>query len=304
MNNQNKDLFARASEGIENAKIRTKNLFSNYLTYILFFILIIAQIVFEVFVFEKKGLSSDLWIPLLISMASNCIAFWLFISQGKKNEIKSNSSYNDNCINWSLLSGNVQNNRPREFNVHCKEETENKRISILESYLRNALIEEDTWILLRSLTNKEFKRKMKEKNENGRIYTRNQIGWLKKARKPIKVKPIDPCLILTGASYEKGGEVGVAENISYESRMTIQRVATMGLFTILINLIGVSFYQGFNANTIAECIIRVFGIATSAVMGFYTGVTAIQIKNSKIKKNINFIKTFFNGKENSKGEEH
>lgn len=30
-------------------------------------------------------------------------------------------------------------------------------------------------------------------------------------------------------------------------------------------------------------------------MGFYTGVTAIRIRNSTIKKNINFIQTFNNG---------
>lgn len=304
MNNQNKDLFAKASESIGNAKAKTGYIFSNFLTYILIFALIFLQIVLTVFTFTYKGLKEGFLLATALNLSSGFIAFWLFMMQGKKNEAKANNSYNANCITWSSLSTKVQKKRPNEFIEYCERDTENKRKIILNSYLANALIDNKKWEELKDLNDEEFNEKVKEKNNKGFSYSKNQIAWLKKARKPIVVKRTDPCLILTGSSSQSDGEVGVPEKVSYETRMVIRRLITMAGYLILTSLIGLQIYEGLTRDTIAECIIKIFGIISSAVMGFYTGVTAIQIRNSMIKKNINFIRTFLGGAEDELGEEH
>lgn len=90
----------------------------------------------------------------------------------------------------------------------------------------------------------EFDRRVNQALEtakgNGYVYTKNQIKWLKLARKPIKnIKRIDPCLILTGASYNENGEVGVSPKISYESKMTVEKIFTTIAFMTIITLVAI-----------------------------------------------------------------
>ena len=297
--NQRKDAFERSVERIDSAKAKTPYILSNFLNYILLSCIILLQVILSVFYLNYRGFDDGFWVILIVNVVCSILAFWIFIPQGKRNEIKNNASYRNNCTVWSELSETIQNDKPIEFNDYCEKDTNNKREKIRNVYIKNSTIGKDKWEYIKSLTDREFKLEMKMKNENGNIYTINQKRWLIKARKYIKVNKTDPCLILTGASYDTGGEVGVSPKISYEAWMTIKRVFSVMLLMGIITMVGLDQYADFGWKALAECIMRIFGIITSAVMGFYTGVTSIRMRNDIIKKNIHFIKTF--EKEISKG---
>ena len=300
---EKKDVFTKGADKTIEVGDRLSEFTETFLTNLLLIFIIVALGFISFYtLIPKNTLDKTTILNTIVLILANTAGFTLFNPKGKKTEQKRNKSYQENAKTWSSLSSKVQNEKPREFRDFCKEQTEEKRRNIIDNYVRNALIEKDYFNeKIKPLNNDEFKTLIKSKNEYGRlIYSKKQIKYLKKARniEKIKVKNIDPNIILLGVNSNSNYEVGQKETITVDQKIFINRILKIIVYTLLLSLVGIVPTETVNLWTaLGVYLIRITNILTSAVIGMYAGIKSVRARNNRIKLNIFFLK-LFNKKDN------
>lgn len=274
---------------------RAKMFVERFLNYILLSFIIVALGFASFFTFNIDGEITRLVIVnIIILTLANIASLSLFIPQGKGYESKYNSSFKQNANEWSNLSYLIQTDYSRKFIKFCKETTEEKRIDKLENILKSALMTlKEFEKEIAPLSDEKFKLFLEKKDQYGRNeFTKKQKKLLKKARGKIKVVPIDPTIILLGATTNSKFDVGKVEKLSADQKIFAKKVFNTIVYSIIIAMVGIMPTPNDLWLSIALFVLRVTTIFSSAVAGFYAGIKAIKERNELIKRNIFFLKLF------------
>lgn len=295
---EKEDVFAKGADKTIQVGDKISEFTETFLTNLLLIFIIVALGFISFFtLIPKNTINKTTVLNTIVLILANTAGFTLFNPKGKKTEQKRNKSYRENAKMWSYLSSEVQNKRPGEFRDFCKEQTEEKRKTIIDDYIRNALIEKEYFNeKIKPLDNDEFKRLIKTENEYGRlIYSKKQIKYLKKARniEKIKVKNIDPNIILLGVNSNSNYEVGQKETITVDQKIFMNRILSTITYTFILSLIGIVPTETVDLWTsLGVYLIRITNILTSSVIGMRAGIKSVRARNNRIKLNIFFLKLF------------
>lgn len=295
---EKEDVFTKGADKTIQVGDKISEFTETFLTNLLLIFIIVALGFISFFtLIPKNTIDKTTVLNTIVLILANTAGFTLFNPKGKKTEQKRNKSYRENAKMWSYLSSEVQNKKPREFRDFCKEQTEEKRKTIIDDYIRNALIEKEYFNeKIKPLDNDEFKRLIKTENEYGRlIYSKKQIKYLKKARniEKIKVKNIDPNIILLGVNSNSNYEVGQKETITVDQKIFMRRILSTIMYTFLLSLIVIVPTETIDLWTsLGVYLIRITNILTSAVIGIQAGIKSVRARNNRIKLNIFFLKLF------------
>jgi len=304
--NINESAFSKSAKLVDNVIDKKNDVYEKAMDYILFSLLIMVLGVITFFMFYiENGITTQFIIKTTILAMVSSAAFILFNPQGKTYEKNRNKAYRVNSQSWGSLSLKVQDSHPKQFNSFCESETMLKREKKIKDYVRRAVVdyklfEEE----MKDLDKPDFLKYIKRKNEDGKdIFTKTQKKYLKRAKglawyslfkDPLKIKDIEPTVILLGNETSKNYEVGEREKISVDKKIFLQRLFTTFAFSFLLALVGIVPTESVGLAMIAEYILRIAITFSSAVIGLYAGIYTIKVRNDRIKLNIHFIKTFFN----------
>lgn len=298
---RNEDLFEIATKRKQQTEEKTNDFFRKNKNYIILSLLIlvlgIGSFLTIAFIY---GFTKEFFINLIIMLITNSVALSFFIPQGKESETKFNNSFKQNAGEWSALSYNVQTDLSREFMDFCKDYTEEKRQDKIHTYIRNAGIDvkeyEDN---IKKLCSTELKAYLKQKDKYGNdLFTNNQKRLIKKSKGKIRVKTVDPTIVLLGSSANDKYEVGQAKIITADKKLFANRLLKVIVFSFLLATISISALENVDILVaVGLFALRLCSIVVSATAGFYAGVSSIQERNDFIKKNILFLKLFIKEQE-------
>ena len=307
---ENKDVFETVTEKFSGGIKKTKNVFKQFLNYILLFALILVTAVLSFSTQEiVNPFSPDYLINLAYLIIINIFSMASFIPQGENNEKSKNTSYNNNLVSWGEKSTQIRNDKLIvKFRIFCKELTERLRKEKKDNYLYDATLDFDFYNkYLRQVSNKKLKKFLKpteikllvlntETNKKEEQIFVFQLSWrqialIKKFRGIIKVLPINPARVLTGSN--KIDQYEVARNkIPYKETEIIKKVSMLISWSVLMASIILVPTNSIGWAAIYTFVFRVFSIISWAFVGFYTGVNQIKRDNQDIKDRIIFMDEF------------
>lgn len=315
-NKKQDSTFKKGAELLSDFDDKKMVFFERWLEWVVFSLILLAlgAATFLTLIWQDK-ITAELLISTGILAGASAAAFALFNPQGKREEKERNKSYQQNNKVWGELSWQVQNDKPKDFNKFCENETELKRQEKIKSYIRRAVFDinifengekdkEGNYIIkpIKEMDKPELLEFLKRKNKDGKtILTKTQqkyikraksIAWYSKIVDPLKVNRIDPSVVLLGNETSRNYEVGKKEKVSVDQKIFLQRIFSVFVFTILLGIIGFAPTDNVGIALIGEYIIRAAVTFASAIIGLYAGIYAIKVRNDRIKMNILFIKTF------------
>ena len=288
MNDLN-NAYAEIAHGTNDIKERIiKSLRDNFAIIILIFN-ILLRIVLELFDANVGNpFNADFFIKLGVDIATTMFCYCCFISYGMKSEKQVMTGYNNNRILWATLSESVRKDKSEEFSDFCRrcadEEREERRRAII---LNNTMISwpcfNEKW---RGLTEKEVEKRV----ENGEI-SETDARYINKANGIIKVKPINPLLILCGVKISSLNDAG-RDGMRPSTLAALSRPFSMFVLSACFGMLHGTWRGISTGEEIYKMILSVLMIVLSSVMGYYAGVNAAQKEHDKIKSRIFFIEKF------------
>lgn len=288
-----KDLFEQGAEAVGKGITTAKNLFRQFLNWILFATLIIVT---TLLTFIALGLTSRLTETVIVNalfmFITGTAALLVFFPQGEQNEIAKNTQYNDNLKEWGSRSDEVRKQgKLAEFREHCKDKTKELRDDIKFMYILNAGIDiTDYEKEYKDLTIKQIRKHSKLNKE--------QKNWLVKSKKNIKILPINPIAVLAGAELKPGRSIG-QKRFSTKQTLLFWRVLGTVFMTAALGTITFAPVEAVGWSAIGLFALRILTIITSSVMGFYSGISKVKADNNDNKAKILFINEFLE-KQNKK----
>lgn len=300
MDNKENDFFEKTIENLEEAKSGVTNFIERYINWLMLFLIFGVLGFLTFFSLGLQNFYTDEFIAnVVVLIVFSNIAMYMFALQSKKRERKANQSYKSNVETWSSLTSIIQNGNGEEFLEFCKEKTEAKRIEKRNSYIvKIPMTVEKFEKEVLELDDKEFKEYLKQKDKYGNnFFTNKQKKLLKKSKGKIKVKTINPPIVLLGTKNKGSFDVGEKEMFSIENKIQ----ASKTIQTIIMSIISASLIL-LPTNTVGWAMIglylfRIVFIFASAILGHYSGILAIEERNDLIKRNIFFLKIFTSKKQ-------
>lgn len=248
-------------------------------------ILRVAMELFEASV--ENPFTIDFFIKLGTDIATTMFCYCCFISYGQKLEKATMPGYKNNCSLWASLSENVRKNKSQQFSLFCREcaedEREERRKAIIQN---NTMISWEEFKVLRELSKKDIDKKIK----NGEL-SRSDARQIKKAAGIIKVKAINPLLILCGVKISSLNDAG-RDGINPSTISALSRPVSMFLLSAVIEMLHGAWRGISTGEEIYKMLLSVLMIVLASVMGFYSGVNAAKKEHDRIKGRIFFIEKF------------
>jgi len=298
--NNNKDFFSKASDNLEEAKSGITLFIEKYINWLMLLLIFGALGFLTFYSLGLQDFYTDEFIAnVLVLVVFSNIAMIMFSISSKKKEKIINKSYRSNVSSWSGLTSKIQNGYGEDFIEFCKDKTEAKRIEKRDKYIKKVPMsikkfEEE----ITDLNEKDFENYTKQKDKyNNNLFTKKQVKLLKKAKGKIKVKNINPPIVLLGTQNKGSYDVGEKEVFSIEKKIQISKT----IQTIIMSVISASLIllptSAVGWALIGLYMFRVAFIFTSAILGHYSGIMAVEERNNLIKRNIFFLKIFTSKKD-------
>lgn len=233
----------------------------------------------------SDGFFSQLFLNVLTSTV--CYACFLIYSENvNKSTLK---GYVENCQTWGEASYRVRlSDRFEDFLGYCREQVENEREERRTAYITNHthLTLSDYNENYKSKSRKELKSLLRE----GKI-SYVEYRYILKANGNIRVKPINPLLILCGSQVNHINDVGRTDSKSVLFSI-LSRPVSMAITTVVLAMMNFAYIGFSDEAVIFDMLVSAFTIIFSAFLGYSKGVTNIRVLNDLIKARIIFIERF------------
>lgn len=287
------NVYSKLNDGRESITNKIKYFIVRNLIFIVLLFNIALEIVSKLYrVGFKNPFSVEFFLELAVSTTTTMICYICFIPLGKNEEKKQNPSFSQNLTLWGKLSDSVRNGFNDLFRLFCIEQLEIERQD-----KRRAIIGNNTLI---SFTDYEKKYKGESKAEilklvkSGEL-TKKEARAINKANgnyfiNHIKVKPINPVIILSGVKSRQINDAGRTDS-AYTANWLISRPFVIFATNAVLNAITTSFIGGWQ-NAIFDMFLSVLMIVMASVCGYSAGVTSIRKDNDKVKSRILFLSLF------------
>ena len=235
----------------------------------LIFIVLLFNISFEVIArfyrFGVQAITPDFFINYFVTTFTSMLCFICFIPLGRNDELRRSLTYKPLIEEWSKLSQKVREGFGKLFDNFCKVRVEEERQDSKRFILANyTMIEFDEY---------KSKYETKSKKELKQLYTNNELS--KEEYKAIlkcnrvKVKPINPLIVLNGAKKITVNDAGRGNN-SYAFFKVLQRPVVILISSFIINTITTTFTGGSH-DVILNVMLSVLRIVIASVCGYRTG---------------------------------
>lgn len=234
-------------------------------------------------------LSIEYMLDLCVSISSTMLCYACFIPLGKKSEKEKGGSYNANLIAWSALSGQVrEKGLTRKFSEFCHDQLDIERDERRREIIcNNSMINYEQYIKeFKGLSKSQTKRLMHMKK-----ITQTQKKTIDRANANIRVKPINPLLILCGVAHSSFNDAG-RKSGTYASTWLIGRPLVIIVTSTIINAIQGSWNELDGISALYDMFIAILGIIIASTVGYSVGVKTIRKENDKIKTRIVFLQEF------------
>ncbi len=255
---------------------------------------IVFSVVFRFFTpTVENPFTPDFFISLATNILTSMFSYCIFISYGQKMERLSMSEYGSNVKIWSTLSSKVRNLYSTDFESYCHE-----RVLAEREERRRAIIENNTMIGYSTFLEKykgESDSYIDELASRG-VISRADVRYVKKANRQIKVKPINPLIILSGIKVSTLNDAG-RDGISPSTISIISRPVGMFILNAFISMLHGQWSGVTTGEEILSMIFAVLMIIVSSIMGYSSGVSAARKEHNKIKGRIFFLENFIKDKE-------
>ena len=236
----------------------------------------------------ENPFSADFFISLSTNILTTMFSYSCFVRHGEQMTKLTMRGYAENSNRWSVLSGKVRGGMGDSFARFCTARVEKEREERRREIIGNhTMISYDRY-------EQEYKGKsrryIEDLRKSGKLSRRDAYAILR-ANGQIRVKPINPLIILCGISRTKVNDAG-RENIRYSTLSIISRPFTMLIVNIAVTMFKWQYVGLENANEIYNMLISAFMIVMASAMGYSAGATSARKEHDKIKNRIFFIERF------------
>jgi hypothetical protein len=284
------NLFSEVNAGRSKMAEGIKRTVNNYLPYLLLLLVIVLRALLEIYVpGTENPFTLVFFLDTSVSIAMTLLCYLIFIPQGEKNEKLLNTSYHQNCLEWSKLSERIRNgNFQKKFKEFCI-----KQIDVEREDKRREIIGNNT-----SLSYETYKEKylrmslndLKKEYKDGKL-SKVEYKAILAANGRIKIRPINPVLVLSGVEKRSFNDAGRSES-NYILLWLAKRPFVTLLFAMVVNLL-TSGKAVFDTTVFYGIILDTVTLIVAAFVGDGAGRQSVRDRNDKIKGKILFINGFF-----------
>jgi hypothetical protein len=289
-------IYGQVADGKNNTFNKLKNGIKKYSIYLILLFNIALEILAKCYrVGFKNPFTVEFCVELIISCITTMVTYCCFIPYGKSDEKQRNPSYATNIEHWGALTERVRDGFIELFRHFCFERVDEERREVRMYILAN-----DTLITYETFrdsflgkSKKEIKQLRKDgvitKREEKAINRANGYGW----HNPTKVKPINPLIVLSGATRGNLNDAGRKDS-AYAFKWLATRPLLMFCTSTIINAISSTFIGGKNA--VFSMFLSVLTILVASVFGYSAGQSEVRQNNDRVKSRIVFLSLFFEQK--------
>lgn len=288
----NNNLYLDLSDGKRNVLAKGKKVIQKYLIYIVLLFNIAVRVVLELYqVGFLNPFTISFVLELIVSTITTFIAYISFIPLGKSDELKRNTSIEENVALWSNLSESVRRGYNDLFRFFCHEQIEYER-----KEARELIIGNNTLISYKTYEEKyigKSKSHIKSLVKKGEL-TKKEANAINRANghgafNPTRVKPINPIIILSGVRKRTINDAG-RSNSSYIAKWLAKRPIMIFLSTTALNTISTTFIGTENA--VLEILLAIMSIVLASVCGYSAGQEDVREQNERVLSRILFLSLF------------
>jgi hypothetical protein len=238
----------------------------------------------------------EFFLELSISITTSMICYISFIPFGKSEEKKQNSSYYKNIDFWGVLSDMVRTGHNNLFREFCLSQVDVEREEKRRAIIGNAtIIPFETYVSEYMGKSRKYiinlcKSGMLTRKESRAINKANGNNLFSFLYNPIKVKPINPVIILSGVRRTQINDAGRSDR-SYTANWLISRPFIIFATNAIFNAITTSFIGNWQ-NAVFDMFLSVLLVIMASICGYSAGVTSIRKENDKVKNRILFLSLF------------
>lgn len=283
------NLFDSYDAAVATTTEKIKRAVIDFFPYLLIIVNILFMVLNTLFTLELQNpFSRDLIIKTLTNCTTSTLTYACFVNYGDRTTRKNKKSFTDNLMTWGTISDRIRRgNHFENFLVYCKEavekEREDKRLAIITNHTRISISDYNE--IYRKMTAAEIKACVDE----GKI-TAQDARFLRKANGNIRVRPINPLLLLCGSKAENLNDAGRARDASAAGSILARPVTALS-FSVLLTSV-VSTYDGFTMTTLYTMLSSAFMIFVSSFLGYEKGANNARKTEEAVKNRIIFLERY------------
>lgn len=257
------------------------------------YLLMLANILFMVLnalfsVYLKNPFTPDNISKTLMNCATSTLAYACFVGYGDRITKKNMANYQHNLKVWGDTSDRIRRGNCFEaFLQYCKnaveEERKEKRIALVVNNTRVSL--SDYTDIFSKMSNADLLKQVADG-----VITRREARFLRKANGNIKVRPINPLLLLCGSRAENLNDAGRAQDAS-AVRSILGRPLTIILSSVIVESVFCVF-SGWSMTTLYNMCAYAFLIFVSSFLGYEKGASNARKTNEAVLNRIVFLERF------------
>ncbi len=284
------NIFERYDSAADAVTTKVKAFVTDFFPYLLVLINIVFMVVNTLYeVGFQNPFASGTLIKTLLNCATSTLSYGCFVTYGENYAKRTMKGYLENCDVWAATSTRIRTGPHFEaFLDYCKEmvekEREERRIAIITNRTRITVKEFND--IYRGMSRKDLLSLVRE----GKI-SRTEAHFILKASGNIRVKPINPLILLCGTRMNNLNDAGRAEGGSAVKSIALKPLITL-TFSIVVGGISCVYTGVADGSAIFQMLCSAFLILTSALMGYSAGYNNVVKTNDAIKSRIVFIERF------------
>lgn len=291
---EKKDFVADMADKYGKATAFAKNTFRSMLNYVLLtFLILMTAVLSFAQVALVEGITKNVLIDLCYTLAINITSMVVFIPQGEDNEKRKSQSYFANLKLWGSKTKILEDKKLlTQFNKFCREKSLELRQNKIEEFVKLASLNiEDYEKSIKNLSKRDLKRATTDENVLGYKLSKEQVYYLLKAKGHIKMPKINPSIVLAGSDKAQQYSSLQPHMKQKTKAISIRMIGIVVWSLLLVSVMLVpTGYTGWLM--IFKFIMRIAGVVSSTIVGFYTGVNQIRTENNENKEKIFFIDEF------------
>ena len=268
---------------------KVKKVVVDFFPYLLMLINILFMVLNALFTVSLKNpFTPDNISKTLMNCATSTLAYACFVGYGNRVTKKNSPNFQHNLKVWGETSDRIRRGSFFEaFLVYCKtaveEERAEKRIAIVINNTRISL--RDYTELYAKMSNSELRQQVRDG-----VISAHDAKYLRKANGNIRVKPINPLLLLCGSKAENLNDAGRAQDAS-AIKSIVGRPLTVIISSIIVESVFCVF-GGWSMATLYNMCAYAFLIFVSCFLGYEKGASNARKTNEAVLNRIVFLERF------------
>lgn len=281
------DKYTAAAEAQSKTTAAIVGWVREFFPYLILVLNVLFTVITRLFSAEiQNPFSAEFFISLGNNLLSTSFCYICFISYGDRCTRAGNNAFSNNLRRWSELSASVRA-KSDQFVDYCRAESEKEREERRIAYIvNNTLISAEKYTKeYRGMNNRQIRALARE----GKI-SASEAYYIRKAN-GVRVKPINPLLILCGVNVAHLNEAG-RQSMKYSTVSVILRPLIVFGSNALISMISGRWLGFSDPSVIFDMIFLSLLIVLSSVLGYSAGAENAKREHDKIKARIFFLEKY------------